>query len=204
MTTKTKAKPDRFRDTFIRRLEELVEKEDRGALATLRRGLGKEVPFETYRFMPLKRTRWQEDAALLIGPLFALCHQGTGEVRNAGETENLGASMLALVNAMGREATKRDDAMKRVERRFTALLNCHRDDLRVHLRHAVSLLRSEDVPINWRLLLRDVQHWSHEDRWVQGEWARSFWAPRTEGDELPEEEAPRGTSDETDADSGGE
>ncbi len=204
MTTKAKSKPDEFCNVFIRRLEELVEREDRGALATLRLGLGKEVPFETYRFMPLRRTRWQEDAALVVGPLFALWHQGEEKPKTPGENENLGASMLALVNAMVREGTGRDDAMKRVERRFGALLNCHAHDLKPHLRPAVSLLRSKDVPINWRLLLRDVQHWSHKDRWVQQQWARSFWAPKEASGESPEEDVASGTSDETHADSAAE
>lgn len=193
MTANTKTEQAEFREQFIARLEKLVQKEDRGALATLRRGLGKEVPFDTYRFMPFKRTPWQEDAALLIGPLFAYWHQGEEKPQRAGEKDNLGASMLALVNAMVREKTNRDDAtkdaMKRVERRFSALLNCHADDLKPHLRHAVSRLKSKEVPINWRLLLRDVQQWSHEDRWVQREWARSFWAPRTESSEPPKADA---------------
>ena len=199
MTTKTETKQDEFCDGFIGRLEELIEKEDRGALATLRRGLGKEAPFDAYRFMPFKRTRWQEDAALIIGPLFAYWHQGEDKVKSTGEKENLGASMLALVNAMVREGSDREDAMKRVERRFSALLNCHAADLKPHLRHAVSLLRSKEVPINWRLLLRDVQQWGREDRRVQHEWARSFWA-RTESGEPLGEDAASDTSERTEAD----
>lgn len=189
MTANMAAKQNEFCDGFIGQLEGLVGKEGRGALATLRRGLGNEVPFEAYRFMPFRRTRWQEDAALLVGPLFALWHQGEEKPKRAGEKDNLGASMLALVDAMVREGTSRDDAMKRVERRFNGLLNGHVDDLQPHLRHAVLLLKSKAVPINWRLLLRDVQQWSHEDRWVQREWARSFWAPRTESGEPPEADA---------------
>jgi CRISPR system Cascade subunit CasB len=199
MTSVTETKRDRFADAFIARLERLVEEGDRGALATLRRGLGKEVPFETYRFMPFRPAGWQEDAGFLVGPLFALWHQGKDEVRNAREDENLGASMLALVNAMVREGTDRNDAMKRVERRFSALLNCHADDLKPHLRHAVSRLKSKEVPVNWQLLLRHVQQWSHEDRWVQLEWARSFWALKREDSEAFDEDSASGTSEEIDA-----
>jgi CRISPR system Cascade subunit CasB len=204
MTTMTEPKRDDFCDEFIARLEELLTKEDRGALATLRRGLGKEVTLEGYRFMPFRRNRRQEDAALLVGPLFALWHQGGAKPRSAGEKENLGASMLSLVNAMVREGTSRDDAMKRIERRFSALLNCHADDLGQHLRHAVSLLKSKEVPVDWRSLLRDVQHWNHEDRWVQREWARSFWAPLKAGGESPATDAEDEASMETDEDGGGE
>ncbi|MCD6404582.1 MAG: type I-E CRISPR-associated protein Cse2/CasB [Planctomycetes bacterium] len=193
MTTANKTTVNEFCEGFIARLENLVEQKDRGALAMLRRGLGKKVPFESYRFMPFKRKRWQEDAALIIGPLFALWHQGEDKPQSAREGKNLGASMLALVDKMGKEGVPREDAMKRVERRFSALLNSHADDLKPHLRHAVSQLKAKDVAIDWRLLLRDVQQWGHEDRWVQRTWASSFWAPRTEGGES----SPEDVADET-------
>jgi len=199
MTSMTELKRDQFADAFIARLEKLIEKEDRGALATLRRGLAKEIAFEIYRFMPFRPEVWQEDAALLVGPLFALWHQGKDKVMNAGEDGNLGTSMLALVNAIAREGTDREDAMKSVERRFGALLNCHADDLKLHLRHAVSRLKSKEVPVNWRLLLRHVQQWSHEDRWVQREWARSFWALKMEDSEAFDDVSTSETSEEIDA-----
>ena len=198
MTSVTEINRNEFSDNFIARLEKLIEKKDRGALAMLRRGMGKEFPFDVYRFMPFKRSQWQEDAALLIGPLFAHWHQGEEKPKNAGEDENLGASMLVLVNAMVREGANPDDAAKRVERRFSALLNCHADDLKPHLRHAVSLLKSKDVPLNWRLLCDHVQWWGHEDRWVQRDWARSFWA-RKESDEQLEMNNESGSSEETGA-----
>ncbi len=191
MSAETRTERHRFSEAFIARLERLVKEGDRGALATLRRGLGKEIPFEAYRFMPFSPAEWQERAALLVGPLFALWHQGKDELGKTQEDEDLGDSMLQLVNAMVRKGTERDRAMKSVERRFSALLNCHVDDLKPHLRHAVSLLRSYEVPVNWRLLMRHVQHWSHENHWVQHEWARSFWAPRTgPGEQSDDVQAP--------------
>lgn len=201
MTANTEPKVDEFCDSFISRLEALVEKGDRGALAMLRRGLGKQAPFEAYRFMPFRRTRWQEEAALLIGPLFALWHQGEEKPGGATENGNLGASLLALVHVMVLEAVKHDDAMKRVERRFSALLNCHAEDLKAHLHHAVSLLKSKEVPINWRRLLRDVEQWDHEDRWVEREWARAFWASKAEDSTLPDDQAEAETPDNIEPDS---
>ena len=62
-----------------------------------------------------------------------------------------------------------------LEKRFIALLNCHRDDLPNHLRQAVSLLKSKDVPINWHRLLRDILSWDHETRFVQQQWAGELW-----------------------------
>jgi len=194
MTTATQKKVDDFSEQFIARLESLVKKEDRGALATLRRGLSKDVPFEVYRFMPFTRNRWQEDTALIIGPLFAYWHQGEDKPKSSGEKQNLGASIRTLV----RERENWEDAMKSIERRFGAMLNCHADDLRHHLRHAVSLLRSKDVSVNWRLLCDHVQQWDHPDRWVQREWARSFWAPKS--DKPPEGDTTDQASQKNDSD----
>lgn len=200
MSAKTETKLAEFHDDFVAHLEELVETGDRGALATLRQGLGEGIPFEIYRFIPFKRKRWHEDAALLVGPLFALWYQGKDQLISVGEGNNLGASMSELINAMIREGTDREDAMKRVERRFSALLNCHQDDLKQHLRHAVSLLKSKEVPVNWRLLCEHIQQWNHEKRWVQRNWARSFWSPRTQTGEAPEadakDEGPEGSGED--------
>lgn len=65
-----------------------------------------------------------------------------------------------------------------LERRFTALLAAHPDDLPDYLRQAVSFLKSKDVPINWNQLIWDLQKWNDEDRRIQKEWARSFWGGR--------------------------
>ena len=182
MSTPTEKIRGHFCKDFIARLEKLVEIENPGALSTLRRGLGKEIPFETYRFLPFKRTGWQEDAALLVGPLFAYWYQGREKINRVEEKTNIGTSMLDLVRILFNDDTDPDRnkawerALKRVERRFSALLNCHVDDLKPHLRYVVSLLKSKEIPINWQLLCEHVQWWNHEDRWVQREWARSFWA----------------------------
>jgi CRISPR system Cascade subunit CasB len=66
-----------------------------------------------------------------------------------------------------------------VERRFVGLLNCHADDLDKHLRQAVGLLKSKDIPIDWTRLLHDIQGWIWESRNVQLAWARAFWGQAT-------------------------
>jgi CRISPR system Cascade subunit CasB len=152
--------PD-WRDGFIKHLEKLRDQEDRRALALLRRGLGREpgtVP-EMYSFVVpwVPENRYAEDAAFLVAPLFALHPQSGGQ-------KTLGASFAHI-----------PDASESIEQRFTTLLNCHRDDLADHLRQAVSLLRSKEIPVNWRQLLQDVLGWDHESRFVQRAWAREFW-----------------------------
>ena len=161
-------------DHFVAHLETLRERQDRGALAALRRGLGSvpgTVPSAYPHILPwAPHYRKAEDACYIIGPLFALHPQpgGTGTA--------------------GRAFSKVSDPSDSLEKRFVALLNCHRDDLPNHLRQAVSLLKAKDVPIDWRRLLRDILNWDHESRFVQQQWAREFWQRELQEAQAEEEE----------------
>lgn len=156
---------------FITHLETLREGNDRGALAALRRGLGSPpggAPSTYPHILPwAPQNRRGEDACYIIAPLFALHPE-------AGGAGNLGKAFSRV-----------EDQSESLERRFVALLNCHREDLSYHLRQAVSLLKAKDVTIDWRQLLRDVLFWDHEERFVQQQWARDFWQRRV--DESPVE-----------------
>jgi len=152
---------------FIVHLESL--REDRGALAALRRGLGQppgSVP-AMYAYivpwLPKEVPPWTEAAYYLIAALFAY-HPAEGGTGNVGQH-------FAQVRA--REG---DDSA--LERRFMALLAAHPEDLPTYLRQAISFLKSKDVPINWQALFYDVQRWGHPDRYIQKRWARAFWGRR--------------------------
>jgi CRISPR system Cascade subunit CasB len=152
------------RHSFVTYLES--KREDRGALAALRRGLGQPpgtVP-DMYRYvvpwLPDDAPPWKEDAYYLIAALFAY-HPKEGGQRTMGDHF-----------ARARDPQGDNTA---IERRFTALLAAHPDDLGDYLRQAVSFLKSEDVPVNWHRLLLDVMAWGHPDRYVQQRWARGFW-----------------------------
>ena len=62
-----------------------------------------------------------------------------------------------------------------MEARFVALLNAHPEDLDDHLRHAVSLLKANEQPLDWFRLLEDLLQWDHPDGHVQLKWARDFY-----------------------------
>jgi len=151
---------------FIAYLQSLAEKQERGALASLRRGLGHPpgAAPEMFRYV----IPWlgespggsQEAAYYLLASLFAL-HPATVSEGNMG-------THLALTRSEGGE-----DAL---ERRFTVLLAAHQDDLPVYLRQAVSFLKSKEKPVNWNQLFHDLQKWDHPDRFVQKQWARAFWS----------------------------
>ena len=156
---------------FVEFLTDLALREDRGALAALRRGLqgppGREPGMYKYvvPWIGDNWPRWREDAHYLVAALFA-SHPVNWPRNNAHGHNNLGASFARVVAP---------DALESVERRFTALLSTRREDLWVQLRHAVGLLKSKDVPVDWVQLLDDLRWWESEDRRVQRSWARAFW-----------------------------
>jgi CRISPR system Cascade subunit CasB len=152
---------------FIRHLQKLADGQDRGALAYLRRGLGQPpgTVADMYRYVePFlgADARYRESAFYLVAALFAFHPSST-------DSGDMGKHMAATRTESGADA---------LERRFTALLAAHPDDLPEYLRQAVSFLKSKDVPVNWNELLRDLQSWGWEGRLVQKKWARSFWGGR--------------------------
>jgi CRISPR system Cascade subunit CasB len=160
-------------ERFIDRLKQLTDGQERGALASLRRGLGQPpgTVAEMYRYVePFLGdlgggARFKESAFYLVAALFALHPQTT----NKG---NMGAHLAKTRTENGAEA---------LERRFTALLAAHPDDLPEYLRQAVSFLKSKEEPVNWLQLLWDLQNWEKRDDpkfSVQKRWARSFWGGR--------------------------
>ena len=181
-------------ERFIAFLEGLQRRGDRGALAALRRGLGK--PPGTVLSMapfvePWVQSQRERPCYYLVAALFAshpAAERAEPEHQQPTVRPNLGSVFDRIVNAYVRGGTSREDALKRVERRFTALLNAHSEDLPRHLRHAISLARSQAVPVDYVALLRDLRYWDSDDRRVQQRWATSFWG----------REAAPGT-DETDA-----
>jgi len=160
---------------YLERLHESAQKGNGGskaALATMRRGLGKSPGEATEMFryviplLPENCHRDRERAYFLIASLFSLHPVST----------DADASMGAHFAAMRAQAPQRTESL---ERRFTAMLSAHPDDLPSHLRQAIRLLKSKDVAINWSRLLNDLANWSHPN-WserIKTRWAHDFWTP---------------------------
>jgi CRISPR system Cascade subunit CasB len=156
-------------ERFVEYLEELEGNDDRAALAALRRSLGKSPgeATEAHRYvLPFNPATREESAYYLVGGLFALHPQSWHRDEGDRNLTNLGASFARL----GSEVES-----KSIEKRFVALLNCHADDLAERLRHAIGLLGSKKIPVDWAQLLKDLRNWNHPDRFVQLSWARAFW-----------------------------
>src|SRR5262245_36789091 len=153
-----KAQPGKG-ERFISYLEELARNEDRAALAALRRGLGKSPgeAAETHRHvLRFNSEPWEELAFYVVSGLFALHPESWPKKEGDNRLTNFGASFAWM--------RSKADSDNSIERRFVALLDCHEDDIAEHLRHAVSLLRSKEIPVDWLQLLRDLRNWNQGNR----------------------------------------
>lgn len=143
-------------------------REDRAALAALRRGLGRPPGYAPEMFpyvVPFLSERaggWQEETYYVVASLFGLHPEPS-------TTGDLGDHFAKLRSV--------SPSIEAVERRFTALLAAHPEDLAFYLRQAIGLLKSKEVPVNWHQLLQDVLRWHHPDSRVRvrKRWASAFW-----------------------------
>lgn len=166
---------------FVGFLKSLLGRNDRQALAALRRALGSHpaAAVDAYPYVmprvprdlsPRQLDR-EEQIYLLTASLFAFHQIQWQRDESAKSYTNLGASMARLASVTESAG---------VERRMSAMLACSFDELPEHLRHAASLLKSKQVPIDFARLMNDLRRWNNEDRSVQREWARAFWASTAE------------------------
>ena len=176
---------------FITYLESL--REDRGALAALRRGLGQppgDVP-DMFRYVVprlpsnIYSGSWREKTYYLIASLFSLHPVSIS-------SGNIGNHFAKIRDDEKKKHPKSDQDEKHdsaLERRFTTLLTANPDDLHIYLRQAISFLKSKDeTPVNWHQLMWDVLALGNPDKTstVQKRWAEGFWrSPRK--DEQKEE-----------------
>lgn len=167
---------------FVDYLASLLEVSNRGALADLRRGVTGPpgtVP-ATYPYVIPHLPKSIDPAGnqaipyFLIASLFALYFSGKGK-EVAGTEENIGrafrSAKLKTSTARGTPSDEPDST----DQRFVALLNSDYDDLPNHLRYAISFLKSNEIPLDWHQLLKDLKNWGHPDRFVQKNWAKGFW-----------------------------
>lgn len=168
-------------------LQGLAEREDRGRLAALRRGLLLEPSqfYELYRVVPpqflegVSREEVQRRMAVAI--LFATHPLSFSKEQLAERPRNLGESLRLLAKKQaGGEIDPEDGLPEPLKRRLDAMLAAPADELFDHLRQVVRLLKGQEVPVDWAQLLRDLRNWDQEDRRVQWWWSRSFYVGQRE------------------------
>lgn len=152
------------------------EPRDRATLAVLRNALrqppGAYPPaFRlVYPHLPGGLPPHRENPYFLVASLFALHRIDWRRGEAPAYRRNLGASFGWLKHLGDAKANA-----EALDARFTALLDSDQDQLAPRLRSVITLLKRDDVPVDWELLLGDLLNWTQPDRRVQRAWARSFW-----------------------------
>jgi CRISPR system Cascade subunit CasB len=156
---------------FVDALERVREADDRATLAKLRRGLTDHAAeCEMWVYGHLRGALSEhEEPALLTAALFATHPQKGGR-------GSLGAAFRRM---------RTETSAESLDKRFAVLIDSHPDELPARLRQAVSLLKSQEVPVDWRRLLSDLLDWGGPRRPVQRTWARDYWAVQAAGAEDP-------------------
>lgn len=157
-------------------LEKLRDRDNRAAMAKLRRGLGKRMgTADMYPYVVgfLPEAQWKQEIYFLIAALFA------SHPEPAPWTHSMGAVFKAI---QGQEP------IDSIEKRFVRLLEADSEDVGFHLKQAVSLAKAKGVGVSFHRLMSDLLSWNYEDRFVQMAWARDYWTRSKENPETTIEE----------------
>jgi CRISPR type I-E-associated protein CasB/Cse2 len=164
-------------DKLVSYLLGLKDRGDRGALAALRSGIGKN-PGEAPRMYPhvgpflssADPVRTSVRVAFATASLFAMHPQQT-------EGRSLG---LALWHSVRRDGKSGGTHVEEgVEKRFSAALDAHPDDLINHVQGLISLCESSGQGLDWYRFRRDLYSLLSDDEESRDRtrlhWARDFW-----------------------------
>jgi len=148
-------------ETFFERLERL----DAGGRARLKRNAGNPLAASRsgalglfYNLLPPGVPQYHEEKYFLVATLYPIAE--------AGDQGNLGAALHKARNEKNK---------KGLDRRVEILLDADWEQLPFRLRQAVRFLHSNRVSLNWRRLLQDLLKWDSPKRFVQQQWARSYF-----------------------------
>lgn len=163
----TERQPNPQITAFFERLERL----DAGGRARLRRSAGKPLAEAGktlalfYSLLPPGIAPRREELYFLVATLYPLAE--------SGGQGNLG---MALCRA------RREHNAAGLDRRLEALLDADESQLPFRLRQAARYLQSTRVRVDWPRLLEDLLVWDHPKRFIQQEWARSYFSAQRPSD----------------------
>lgn len=156
---------------FAAYLNNLIRPEDPdlAALANLRRTLNPE-PRAWIGAMPYLAKYWPEkerDAFVYatVAGLFASHRLPSADYKNLGD------SLAELWKKEGEPSPS-------LELRVKTLLESEVEELPGLIRSFFEILKTESIPVDYRILVRDLLNWSNPKRKTQLSWAKSFWAPQ--------------------------
>lgn len=168
----SKAGPSK-EEAFVAKLSML----NPGDLAILKRNAGNTLAESHgaipvfYRILPYELAgKHYEEIFFLIATLY-----GLNKYRMTGD---FGLTMRRV----------KEKASESVDHRFMVLLDSDFDtidgnrpgggELAYRLRQCVKLANSKEVGVDWVRLLKELQYWRHENKYVQKRWASSYFGQR--------------------------
>jgi len=161
---------------FVERLEELNRKDDKAALAEIRRAAAN--PDDNFlilriigSYLPSEVSNWELDIYKRLACLYAI-HKG----HINKDYYNFGVSCRKIWLNL-------DAGKESFESRFAALLNCRPEDLYRHLLSIVRFASDKGVKINFNRLFKDMKYWAHPDKFAQKNWAKQFWTIKLKEEE---------------------
>lgn len=158
---------------FLSYLQDLAARDDRGALADLRRGFSEANEYRAWPYIAAWCRRMDVDRDrriwLTVGAGFAT------HLRTVPDAGNMGDVLRKL--AMGNDPGRALEALKSFEARFRRLLTCaDAEELCRHLPGIIRAAERKGIPIDFERLFWDLSTWHKPDRKVKILWASRYWA----------------------------
>jgi CRISPR type I-E-associated protein CasB/Cse2 len=177
-------KPEELReraDQLVSQLEKWQQREDRGVLARLRRGLSETTRQEAWTvlgpyFGPTAVGCPVYETVAGCFALYPIAWEPLGDLRE--DTRRNFGWTFRHVRLAEPEGMKRMTDEKEPHARFCRLLACSdSDEICKHVRHAIRLVKSKEKEVNYRTLFVDLWWWND---WTKIEWAKAYWAVPTD------------------------
>jgi len=149
-------------ETLVQTLNDLARKEDRAALARLRRALDPNGIVGAYRYLHASMEQGDrlEDVAL-VAALF-----GHNPFHDYSDRTSIGSACAMLA---------RDESEDAAERRFNRLLSADRDGLAIDLVGVAKRADRKGIHIDYEQLAHHIRDWASDDRHVQLAWAKDYY-----------------------------
>lgn len=100
---------------------------------------------------------------------------------------DFGATCRKLLSDDELEKLRKAEGIGPVSRRFQHLLAAEGDEVFDRVVRFVLRAKTQDIPINYQQLYKDLRDWEYQSDRVRVRWAKSFWVPEAE---LEVEDAP--------------
>jgi len=151
---------------LLTRLRELVAKQDRGALAALRRGLSPATEHYAWPLLAGWGVDLTRERERIIHLVVAGCYAEHPEEASEG---NLGTTAHRIATDKGGG----EDGLKSFDARFRRLLICGNvGELSERVPPIVRAAKARGVPVNYHRLFKDMWFWGERSKL---DWAQAFW-----------------------------